>query len=168
METSEVQGWNRGRRLAALYEREATSCVRLAYLITSDRQLSEDLVQDAFLKVAGRSVYLRDEDRIGAYLRRSVINGAISHFRRRSVEENYLRRERALGGTAVVAPEDPDDEVRSALMTLGVRQRTAIVLRYYEDLSEARIAELMRCRPGTVKSLISRGLDNLRKQVAHA
>ena len=152
-----------GSRLADLYARHADGAMRLAYLITGDRHLAEDLVQDAFVKLAGRLLHLRDPGAFEAYLRRTVVNLANSHFRRRKVEQRYVEREGVLPS---VHAEGPDvgtrDAARAALLTLPVRQRTAIVLRYYEDLSEAQTAELMGCRPGTVKSLTSRGMDKLR------
>ena len=152
-----------GSRLADLYARYADGAVRLAYLITGDRHLAEDLVQDAFVRLAGRLLHLRDPGAFEAYLRRTVVNLANSHFRRRKVEQRYVERER---GHPAARAEGPDvgtrDAARTALRTLPVRQRTAIVLRFYEDLSEAQTAELMGCRPGTVKSLTSRGMDKLR------
>jgi RNA polymerase sigma-70 factor (sigma-E family) len=152
-----------GARLADLYVRHAEGAVRLAYLITGDRHLAEDLVQDAFVKLAGRLLHIRDPGGFEAYLRRTVVNLANSYFRRRKVERRYVERE---GGLPPIQGEGPDvatrDAARAALLTLPVRQRTAIVLRFYEDLSEAQTAELMGCRPGTVKSLTSRGMDKLR------
>src|SRR6266576_4362892 len=82
-----------GGRLAELYVRHAAEATRLAYLLTGDRQLAEDLVQDAFVKLAGRLVHLRDPGAFHAYLRRTVVNLSNSHFRRRKVERAYLERE---------------------------------------------------------------------------
>ena len=158
-----------GARLAQLYVRYADGAGRLAYLITGNRALAEDLVQDAFVRLAGRLIHLRDPGGFDAYLRKTVVNLANSYFRRRKVEQRYTAHQ---AGTRQLGTQDPDvparEMMRLALLELPVRQRTAIVLRFYEDLSEAGTAELMRCRPGTVKSLVSRGLANLRPLIEGA
>jgi RNA polymerase sigma-70 factor (sigma-E family) len=154
-------------RLAELYRRHAPAAARLAYLLTGDRTLSEDLVQEAFVRLAGRFVDMRNPDAFEAYLRRTVVNLANSHFRRLRVERAYLERQRQAPSEARKAFPDLEsrDELWQALQRLSVRQRAAIVLRFYEDLSEREIAEVLGCPPGTVKSLISRGMDALRGQV---
>lgn len=156
-----------GTRLGELYLAHADEGVRLAYLLTGDRGLAEDLVQDAFVRLAGRLLHLRDPYGFPAYLRRTIVNLANGYFRRRKVERRYLERQ---GSLREPGPEESDvvtrEALRSALLTLPVRQRTAIVLRFYQDLSEAEIAEIMRTRPGTVKSLVSRGMQRLRPLVA--
>jgi RNA polymerase sigma-70 factor (sigma-E family) len=149
--------------LEELYERHAAEAVRLAYLITSDRELSRDLVQDAFVRVAGRFRHLRYPDAFDAYLRRTVVNLCMSHFRHRRVEREYLERE----GTAPDREAEPPDhgvhdELRRALRRLPTRQRTAIVLHYYEDLPEHAVAAAMRCSVPAARSLVSRGMETLR------
>jgi len=153
-------------RLEELYRRHAPEAARLAYLLTGDRALAEDLVQDAFVRMFGRFRDLRNPDAFGAYLRRTVVNLANSHFRRLKVERAYLAREGAAQPAAAV-PEagGTQDDMWRALLRLPERQRTAIVLRYYEDLSDEQIADVLRCRPGTVKSLLSRGVASLRATV---
>src|SRR2546425_3976876 len=79
-------------RLGELYVRHADDAVRLAYLLTGDRALAEDLVQDAFVRTAGRLIHLRDPGAFGAYLQRTVVNLSHSHFRRKKVERAYLER----------------------------------------------------------------------------
>jgi RNA polymerase sigma-70 factor (sigma-E family) len=151
-------------RLAELYARHAPAAVRLAYLLTGDHALAQDLTQEAFVRLYGRFRDLRDPDAFPAYLRATVVNLVRSHFRRRRVERAYLRRERA-------APDPPEVEVGrrhemwEALQALPVRQRAAIVLRYYEDLTEAETADVLRCPVGTVKSLVSRGVQRLREEL---
>jgi RNA polymerase sigma-70 factor (sigma-E family) len=155
-------------RLADLYLRHGDDAVRLAYLLTGDRALAEDLVQDAFVKLAGRLVHLRDPGAFDAYLRRTVVNLANSHFRRKRLERAYLKRERGSVRSEESMP-DPGtrDELWDAMGRLTPRQRAAIVLRFYEDLSEQRVAEILSCRPGTVKSLVSRGLSVLRGEISN-
>ena len=154
-----------GGRLSELYARHAPAAVRLAYLLTGDRALAQDIVQEAFVRVVGRFHDLRNRDSFEWYLRRVVVNLANSHFRRLKVERAYLRRE---AGSPAGPGEAPDVETREemwrVLQSLPERQRAAIVLRFYEDLTEAQTAEVLRCPVGTVKSLVSRGLDRLRDQ----
>ena len=155
-----------GGRLADLYSRHAAEAIRLAYMLTGDRQLAEDLVQDAFVKLAGRLVHLRDPGAFDAYLRRTVVNLTNSHFRRKRLERAFITRTAA---EPQRTGEGPDiglrEDLWSRLQRLPVRQRTAIVLRIYEDLPELKVAEILRCRPGTVRSLVSRGLAELRIHV---
>src|SRR6266487_1205321 len=155
-------------RLGELYARHADDAVRLAFLLTGDRGLAEDLVQDAFVRLAGRLVHLRDPGAFEAYLRRTVLNLTNSHFRRKRVERAYLARARGAIGTQE-GRRDPSVEDRDALWRalgrLSKRQRAAIVLRFYEDLSEREVSEILKCRPGTVKSLVSRGLATLKNEI---
>jgi RNA polymerase sigma-70 factor (sigma-E family) len=155
-------------RLGELYARYAQGAVRLAYLLTGDRALAEDLVQDAFVRLGGRLAHLRDPAAFEAYLQRTVVNLSRSHFRRRKVERSYLERTGAAGPPPTPAPESglaERDELWRAMGRLSHRQRAAIVLRFYEDLSERQVAELLRCQPGTVKSLVSRGLQTMRDEM---
>ena len=152
-------------RLGELYRRHAGDAARLAYLVTGDRALAEDIVQEAFVRLYGRFRDLRNPDAFDAYLRRTVVNLARTHFRRRKVE----RRHAPPLSEEPTASEPPDlgerDELWTVLQSLPERQRTAIVLRFYEDLSEVSTAEVMGCPVGTVKSLVSRGLARLRETV---
>jgi RNA polymerase sigma-70 factor (sigma-E family) len=153
-------------KIGELYLGHADSAVRLAYLLTGDRDVAEDLVQDAFVRLAGRLVHLRDAGAFDAYLRKTVVNLANSYFRRRRVERSYEKRARGMVATA--SPGHAIEEraaLAAALRTLPQRQRAALVLRFYEDLSEAQTADVIGCRPGTVKSLVSRGLETLREQM---
>lgn len=148
-------------RLETLYAAHAPAAARLAYLLTGDRALAEDLVQEAFVRMFGRFRDLRNPEAFGAYLRKTVVNLTRSHFRRRGVERAYLEKESR-------RPEPPVEqsgrrqEMWEALGSLTQRQRAAVVLRYYEDLTEAQTADVLGCAVGTVKSLVSRGLDELR------
>jgi RNA polymerase sigma-70 factor (sigma-E family) len=157
-----------GGRLAELYVRYADGAVRLAYLLTGDVSLAEDIVQDAFVRLAGRLIHLRDPDAFEAYLRRTVMNLSTSYFRRKRIERAYLSRAGGAATTQEVRPgpslEDRDLLWR-ALGALTKRQRVAVVLRFYEELSEREVADILKCRPGTVKSLVSRGLETLRNEI---
>jgi RNA polymerase sigma-70 factor (sigma-E family) len=153
--------------LADLYDRSAPGAIRLAYLLTGDRMLAEDLAQDAFVRVAGRLAHLREEGAFDAYLRRAVVNLTKNHFRRRSVERAYLERTTS-SVAASPGHEQPVVDRRAtiaALARLPQRQRAAIVLRFYEDLPEDEIARILRCRNGTVRSLVTRGVQTLRAEL---
>src|SRR4051812_26785365 len=155
----ERMGGTETGRLGDLYLRHADGAVRLAYLLTGDMGLAQDLAQDAFVKLAGRLVHLRDPGAFDAYLRRTVVNLANSYFRRKRVERSYLRRakgelEAHAGASGGERSIEERDEVWAALQRVSARQRAALVLRFYEDLSELETAAILNCRPGTVKSLV--------------
>jgi len=153
-----------GSVLEDLYARNATGAIRLAYLLTGDRTLADDLVQEAFVRLAGRLLHVRNPGGVPAYLRVTVINLARAHHRRMRIERRFL--ERRIANATGTLPDVPEREaLRQALLMLPIRQRTALVLRFYEDLSESETAVLMRCRPGTVKSLVSRGKEALRSMI---
>ncbi|MFT3851855.1 MAG: sigma-70 family RNA polymerase sigma factor [Ilumatobacteraceae bacterium] len=138
----------------ALFASELTPMIRLATSLVDRSERAEEIVQDAFertLLAWGRL------DQPGAYLRTCVINGCRSELRRRRV----LRRHVPPASEAAVAAED--GYLLDALAQLAPRRRIAVTLRFYADMTEAQIAEAMGVRAGTVKSLVSRGLADLRK-----
>ncbi|HEX2424688.1 MAG TPA: SigE family RNA polymerase sigma factor [Actinomycetota bacterium] len=151
--------------LGRLYVRDAPEAIRLAFLLTGDRALAEDLVQEAFARLVGRLRHVRDPGAFGAYLRRTIVNLATSHFRRRGVERAYLER----SAMALEAKTNPNEELdatmHDALLRLPQRQRAAIVLRFYEDLSDVQTAEILRCSTGTARSLVSRAMKTLRSDL---
>ncbi len=155
-----------GGRLAELYAQHAAAATRLGYLLTGDRAIAEDLVQEAFVRIAGRLGHLREPSAFQAYLRSTVINLSRMHHRKQKTERSYLEREANLR-----PPEGPERDVtvseamRTALLRLPERQRAAIVLRFYEDLTDTATAQILRCPPGTVRSLVSRGMETLRREV---
>lgn len=153
------------RGIEDLYRRHVDDALGLAYLLTGDPGTAEDLVQDAFVRVLGRFHDLRNRDAFWWYLRRTIVNLSNSHFRRRRVERVWLERQRP----EQTAPTGPDVEERdrllAALMTLRPEQRAAVVLRYLEDRSEADVAEMLGRPVGTVKSMVSRGVDRLREEL---
>jgi RNA polymerase sigma-70 factor (sigma-E family) len=155
-------------KLEELYQRHAGAAVRLAYLLLQDRSVAEDLVQDAFVRVAGRLVHLRDPGAFDAYLRRTVVNLSHSYVRRKMLERAFLRREATAERDMARSPTSSFEDrelLWRALGRLPERQRVAIVLRFYEDLPESKVAEILRCSPGTVKSRVSRGLEALRHEM---
>jgi RNA polymerase sigma-70 factor (sigma-E family) len=158
---------DRTSRLATLYERHAPGAGRLAYLLTGDADLAEDLAQEAFARLIARLGSLRDEAVIASYLRRSIVNLVHKHWRKARSERSYLRREQLnLAGQATMLPDVAEqDQLWRALQQLPHRQRAAIVLRFYEDLSEAETARVLGCAVGTVKSSVARGLRRLKEEM---
>jgi RNA polymerase sigma-70 factor (sigma-E family) len=141
---------------ADFYEQHYRSMVRLAYVLTRDSSVAEETVQDAF---AGLLIRWDRVNHPQAYVRAAVVNKARTHRRRRDLE----RDRRPVSSGAATDPRDV--ELEDALAALPYRQQAALVLHYYEDLSEAQIADALRCRPGTVKSLTSRALAALRAAI---
>ena len=131
-----------------LYRREQPDLVRLAVLLVGSTEVAADLVQDCFVRIHPRWAKVDDPR---AYLRRSVVNACHSHHR-------GLRRFRRLD----LRPSEPAElgarELSDALAALPHRQRAALVLRFYGGLPDADIAVALGCRPGTVASLVHRGL----------
>jgi RNA polymerase sigma factor (sigma-70 family) len=152
--------------LEELYVRHAPDARRLAYLMTGDRALAEDLTQEAFARMVGRLAHLRDREAFGAYLRQTVVNLCRMQFRRTRVERTYIQR---LQRSTIEASPEPGggvlEDLWTAIRRLPDRQRMAVVLCYYEDLSEEQAAEILRCRPGTYRSLLSRARSSLRSEM---
>jgi RNA polymerase sigma-70 factor (sigma-E family) len=153
-------------RLEELYIRNAPGALRLAYFLTGNRERAEDLVQEAFVRVAGRFRHLRVPDAFDAYLRRTIVNLYTLQLRRTKLERAYVARH---SGEQTIATEPGDpaarDELWQALHTLPERQRAAIVLRFYEDLSEQQSAQILQCSPGALNQLVVRGMASLREQI---
>jgi len=137
--------------------------VRLAHLLTGNNAAAQDLVHDAFIKVAARLTDTsRPVDSPQGYLRTAVVNQCMSWHRRKAVEARHATIPME---PIVLGPEL--DDTWDALTGLPPKRRTALVLRFYEDLSYADIATVMGVRPGTVRSLIHRGLASLRSELTH-
>jgi RNA polymerase sigma-70 factor (sigma-E family) len=157
----------RRTELGEFYAAHADSAKRLAYLLTGDKELAEDITQDAFVKLAGRLGGLRNRDASAAYLRQTVVNLSRSHFRRKRLERGYLQREASMHRMETVEARDGlvADALWNELQRLAYRQRCAVVLRYYEDLSEHQAADLLGCSVGALKALTRRAMEQLRANV---
>ncbi len=138
----------------ALYLAEYRSMVRLAFVMVEGS--AEEVVQDAFAKIYERWGSI---DRPRAYLRTCVVNGSRDVLRRRRLA--VWRRPDPVPEVAELGA----DHLLDALGALTPRQRAAVVLRYYEDLSERQTADALGCSVSAVKSLVSRGLETLRAEV---
>jgi RNA polymerase sigma-70 factor (sigma-E family) len=155
-----------GDKLEALYLRHGPGALRLAYLLTGDRELSEDLAQEAFVRVARCLTTLRSADSFQWYLRRTVVNLSNSHLRRRRVERAHWKRLVSAAAAADVSPDLVTKQaVRDAIAQLPARQRAVVVLRYYEDLTDQQIASVLGCPVGSVKSSLHRAAAILRQHL---
>ena len=152
------------RAVTALYETHYRSLVRLAALLVRDVATAEEVVQDSFVAMHGGWRRLRDSEKALSYLRQSVVNRSRSVLRHRVVVDRNAPKP---------IPDMPSAEhgaialfersaVISALRTLPPRQREALVLRYYGDMSEAQIASIMGISRGAVKSHTARAMAALR------
>lgn len=133
--------------------------LRMATLIVGSAAVAEEVVQDAFLVVAARWSSL---ERPGAYLRTTVVNRCAQVLRRRDAER------RAYGTSPVVVEEVVPSrliELREAMGQLSDRQRIVIVMRYFVDVSDEEIAQVIGARTSTVRSLARRALKVLRKEL---
>ena len=157
--------------VTALYAEHALGLVRLAVVMTGDRAAAEDIVQDAFLGLFRRWDQLPDMTAPLAYLRVSVVNGCRTALRRRSrfglwpgagaddsLDEVAPAAGLAESAEASVLLSEEQRAVAAALRKLPQRQREAVVLRYYLDLSEEETAQVMGVARGTVKSATHRAL----------
>ena len=139
----------------AFYAEHYTGLVRLAGLLSGSADTAPDLVQDCFVRLHAHWDSVREPL---PYVRRSVVHACASHHRRVAVARRH----------PPVEPRPAElgaDELEDALAALPARQRAAVVLRYYADLSDADIARALHCREGTVRSLVSRALADLRKVI---
>lgn len=141
------------------------SLVRFAYALTGDRHLAEDLTQSAFEKVAGRWHSLDPSGNVDGYLRTTITRTYLDWRRRRAFSERVAAPFAPvfLHQPAQASRLDDDDprDLWGLLSRLPPRQRCALVLRYYEDLDDNEIAEVMGCSASTVRSNAARGLSSL-------
>jgi RNA polymerase sigma-70 factor (sigma-E family) len=136
--------------------------VATAYLVTGDRGVAEDCVQEALVRMHRRWGRIEPAGRV-AYANRAAINAALSWRRRRRVAEVPFDVALHDVGRNADDPDGVDPRLLAALLTLAPRARAAVVLRFLEDRSEAQTAEILGCSVGTVKSLTSRGVARLRR-----
>jgi RNA polymerase sigma-70 factor (sigma-E family) len=144
-----------------LYRGHSLGLLRLALMMVGDRPTAEDVVQDAFLGLYRRWSHLRNRDKALAYVRSSVLNGCRKALRRRGRPFAGEHLPPVWSAEAEAIVDEDRREVMEALHRLPLRQREALVLRYFCELSEEEIAEAMRVSRGTVKSTTSRAVAAL-------
>lgn len=147
--------------LERLFVSHRLKMVRLAHLLTGSLAIAEEVVQESFIKVFEKRASVNNP--VG-YLHRTVVNGCHSRARRRKTEAAKLNTIRNSDGINTATLPSETLEIWETLHVLSPKQRTAIVLRFYNDLTTAETADVMGVRPGTVKSLVHRGLEVLRKE----
>lgn len=148
---------------AARFEAQRASALRLAYAMTGDASMAEDVVAEAFARTYERWVKGKVDDP-DAYVRRAVVNEVRSTWRRLAVRRKHAARERHVEpSTAFRADSIADaDVLQRALSTLAPRERAVVVLRVVDDLSEQDVAAALGVSVGAVKGYLSRGLEHLR------
>jgi RNA polymerase sigma-70 factor (sigma-E family) len=161
--------WSADHGVIELYSVHYRTLVRLAAMLVRDVPTAEEVVQDAFIAMHGGWHRLKDTEKALAYLRQAVVNKSRSVLRHRMVVEKNLQQAppdmpSAEHGAFILLERS---EVVAALRDLPERQREAIVLRYYADLSEAEIAATMGISRGAVKSHTARGMAALRTALEH-
>jgi RNA polymerase sigma-70 factor (sigma-E family) len=160
---------DRGADFTRFAESQAGSLARLAYTLTGNYEAARDLTQDALVAVFRSWERVASADSPVAYARRVLINRRLADLRRPKVDELLTPEpdtRRAAGSDE--GRYDDREAVWQALSNITVRQRTVLVLRYYEDLDDSEIAELLGCRQSTVRSLAARGLAALRSTAPHS
>ncbi len=159
--------WRRGQRqdgFDELFDAHRDALFRLGMLICGDRSRSEDAVAESFARVYPRWRNGRVHEPAW-YLRRVLVNELTQGFRRRAVERRVQERRTGdhRGGSSFDVELSDRASLGGALATLPEGQRAGLVLRFYEDLSEAETAAVLGIPPGTVKSRASRALARLRE-----
>ena len=143
----------------------SVALLRTAYLLVGDRGRAEDLLQTALVKTYVAWDRIKDPSATEAYVRRVMVTTATSWWRRRwSAERPVVSLPDSAVADASGALADAD-EMRRLLLTLTVRQRAVLVLRYYDDLSEADVAEMLGISRSAVSSYATRGLQALRQRM---
>ncbi len=139
---------------------------RTAYLLTGDWQAGEDLVQEALTTTYLRRRRLRSPEALEPYARKVLVSLFLTSRRRRWHRELPFATvpDQASNGLLDVAEDRRG--LWPALLALSAQQRAVLVLRYFEDLTEADIAAVLGCSPGAVKTHAARGLDRLRKSIS--
>lgn len=140
--------------------------LRAAMLLTADRADAEDLLQSALAKTYLAWGRINDRSALDGYVRRAMVNINISWWRRKKLEEYPTDELPDLPVADHTTRSELHDALGRLLGRLPERQRAAVVLRYYEDLSETEIAETLGVSVGTVKSTVSRAMAKLRADAA--
>ncbi|MFI6209350.1 SigE family RNA polymerase sigma factor [Streptomyces sp. NPDC051041] len=141
--------------------------LRTARSLTGNPSDAEDLLQTALTKTYVAWERIEDHRALDGYVRRALLNTRTSQWRKRKVDEftcdELPEPEPVPGGDDPAERQALHDAMWRAIMKLPARQRAMVVLRYYEDLSEAQTAEVLGVSVGTVKSAVSRALGKLRE-----
>jgi RNA polymerase sigma-70 factor (sigma-E family) len=145
--------------------------VSFGYLLCRDRDLAEDLAQEALARLHLHWQRVSRDGDPEAYVRRSMVNQLLSWRRRRSWFERVMETDRLDGPGSDLSDHADDvvrrDEMWTLLGSLPIRQRAVVVLRFYEGCTDTEIADVLGCRPATVRSHASKALAGLRNRLDH-
>ncbi|TCO34450.1 RNA polymerase sigma-70 factor (sigma-E family) [Kribbella steppae] len=153
----------RDHEFAEFVDGRFTALQRFGYLLTGEWHLAEDLVQTSLTKVWFHRNSLRSGNALESYTRTVMVNTSTQWWRRKWRGETPTEQLPEPHAREQYGTVDDRDLLLRALATLPRRTRATLVLRYFEDLPEAEIAQIMNCSIGTVKSNVSRGLARLRE-----
>jgi RNA polymerase sigma-70 factor (sigma-E family) len=148
---------------AAFVKEALTRHIGLAMLLCGDRHQAEDLLQDCLVKLYLRWRQVARKGDPHAYLRRMLVNGNVSRWRR--TRKETLTAQTADHADPFAEAREPHEQLSAALMALPRQQRAVVVLRYYADLSEKQVATELGCSVGTIKTQHSRAMAKLRAWV---
>lgn len=157
METLRVQ-----EALRAGFDEHYRSLLRLCVLLSGERDVAEDIVQDAFVRVAAHITTL-EADQVGPYLRKTVVNLWKNRVRGLVIERRFRTSVAAPSGGEGSGVEERE-VMWQAVKRLPDRQRACVVLRFYEGLHEREVADVLGCSLGSVKKHTSRALARLREE----
>lgn len=175
METQVILRCQRGDRQAfeELFNHYRDDVFRFAYLVVRDLALTQDVTQEAFLKVFRSIDKFQFRSSFKSWLYRVVVNEAITLMRRRRLKEELAPMPEGTLNSSDLPVRDWQPEeaaldsemkwvLRSAIHQLDPLHRSVVILKYYEDLSDSEIAHVLKCPPGTVKSRLHRARELLR------
>jgi RNA polymerase sigma-70 factor (ECF subfamily) len=157
--------------LEFLVSRYQVKAIRTAFLITRDESTAEDVVQEVFVRIFQRIHHFDESRAFEPYLMRSVVNSALNMIQKESKWESFPSNEDGTIESLLLQAPSVEDEValtqfkrdlQAALEKLPLRQRAAIVQRYYLDMSEKEMADALESAPGTVKWLLNEARTRLR------
>jgi RNA polymerase sigma-70 factor (sigma-E family) len=153
--------------VVAMYEEHGQGLVRMVRLFVDDRNAAEDLVQEAFIRLARSAHKIKDDRKAGAYLRSIVLNLARDHNRRGlvSLRHRLPLDDREASTEDIVVLSEEHQQVVDSLRTLPHRQRTCLILRYFDELSIDDIADALGISRNSVKTHLTRGMRALEGQL---
>ncbi len=153
--------------VVAMYEEHGRGLVRMVRLFVDDRNAAEDLVQEAFIRLARSAHKIKDDRKAGAYLRSIVLNLARDHNRRGlvSLRHRLPLDDREASTEDIVVLSEEHQQVVDSLRTLPHRQRTCLILRYFDELGIDEIADALGISRNSVKTHLTRGMRALEGQL---
>ena len=156
----------RSRTSTAFYRSESGRVLGVVTALTGSRAIAEDLTQEAFATAYRKWSRISAYDQPGSWVRRVAVNRAVSSLRTRRAEGRALERVGTLPDRSTPVEPSVDDELWRAIRSLPAKQAQAIALTYVEDLPPSRVAEILGCSEGAVKSHLNRARRTLAQRIA--